>query len=153
MGLWTNADTSTAWVNKSGLLFFRLLWELLYMLASKNFTGDELQCPCCNEICINQTFLEQLQNIRTEMDRPFCINSAYRCNNHNKDVGGSPKSNHLTGKAVDISTEGWSGQDIHYFLYLSTHLESVAHFSTGIGIYPTWIHFDMRDEDNAWVKT
>lgn len=122
------------------------------MQVSKNFTRDELQCPCCNEILINQTFLDQLQLIRTEMDRPFSINSAYRCKNHNKDVGGSPKSNHLKGCAVDIDVYDWEGFELHHFMHLATRLEGVVHSSTGIGIYPTWIHFDIRGEDTLWVS-
>ncbi len=34
---------------------------------------------------------------------PFRINSGYRCEKHNREIGGSPTSSHMKGLAADIS--------------------------------------------------
>jgi uncharacterized protein YcbK (DUF882 family) len=114
---------------------------------SKNFTKKELECPCCGRCDIDEEFLEELQYLRNVVERPFVINSGFRCPAHNEKVGGSVNSNHKLGKAVDISIDGWSGQEIYDFLHCATDMSM-----TGIGIYPSWIHFDTRESHAAWVS-
>jgi len=42
------------------------------------------------------------------MDKPLRFNSGSRTEAYNRAGGGAPASGHLTGKAVDIKTVGWS---------------------------------------------
>lgn len=49
------------------------------------------------------TTLDFLDRAREYADTPFIVTSAYRCEEHNKNVGGKPTSSHLKGFAVDIS--------------------------------------------------
>lgn len=43
-----------------------------------------------------------LQPLRDALGHPIHVNSGYRCLRVNKDIGGAPKSQHLTGHAADI---------------------------------------------------
>lgn len=48
--------------------------------------------------------IERLNPIREEFGKPIYVTSGYRCPRLNKLVGGSTKSAHLQGLAVDITT-------------------------------------------------
>lgn len=80
---------------------------------TKNFSRSEFACKCgCGVAMAPPHLLEALQQARDEIDSPIRINSGFRCTEHNKAVGGSEDSEHLTGEAVDLrcenSTERWN---------------------------------------------
>lgn len=118
---------------------------------SKNFQKHELECPCCHEIIVNQDFIEALQDLRDSVGRPFRITSGFRCEKHNKEVGGAENSRHLKGVAVDILIRDWSSEDIHKLLCFATSVRPKLGES-GVGIYRSWVHFDLRDSNAAWVS-
>jgi len=122
-------------------------------MLTKNFSYDELSCPCCSSLNVDADFLDSLQEIRDQMDRPMFINSGFRCPKHNLEIGGRLSSRHLLGTAVDISTKGWDPCDLHYLVFLLTSHHSEKHdYNTGVGIYKNHIHFDLRvDDDSLWV--
>lgn len=79
-----------------------------------------------------------LQQVRDRINRPFRINSWYRPPAVNAAVGGASRSQHLTGKAVDVQVQGMSGRQVANMLMLS--------WQGGIGIYtkmPNVIHLDI----------
>ncbi|WP_132319934.1 D-Ala-D-Ala carboxypeptidase family metallohydrolase [Pseudobacteriovorax antillogorgiicola] len=62
-------------------------------------------------------------------------------------AGSSEKSQHILGRATDISTWGWSDDEI-------MNLISKAYLLgfKGIGIYSTFVHLDSREgEFRMWV--
>lgn len=124
------------------------------MQITRNFDFEELACPCCDRMEMEQRFLDALQEIRDAVGRPFTINSGYRCEAHNLNIGGALSSRHLMGMAVDISTRGWAPDDLHYLLFEMSSYQSDSHeLNTGIGIYKHHIHFDLReDRESLWVR-
>ena len=108
-------------------------------MITKNFDLWELECPCCSACNLDTELPDKLQKLREELGWALHINSAYRCNEHNKEVGGVDNSQHKLGRAVDISTEGWSG----YARYQLVN-ESMKLGFRGIGIYENFIHIDLR---------
>jgi len=54
---------------------------------------------------LDEQALDALQTLRNEMG-PLIINSGTRCNVHNEKEGGKPSSEHLKGRAFDISLIG-----------------------------------------------
>lgn len=54
----------------------------------------------------------QLEQIRTLLNKPIIINSAFRTRQINKAVGGVYNSRHLTGCAADISLKNISENEI-----------------------------------------
>lgn len=69
---------------------------------TKNFSVWEFSCPCCLVVIIKVEFVERLQKVRDKYG-PLKINSGFRCEKHNKEVGGKPKSSHRKGWAADIA--------------------------------------------------
>lgn len=108
---------------------------------TENFWLDEFQCSCCHQVKIEPELLEKLQKLRTMVNFPFVLNSAFRCIAHNKKEGGKPKSFHLQGKAVDVLMKG---KDIVAFAILAEEIGF-----KGIGSYrdnkgnPVFIHLDI----------
>lgn len=60
---------------------------------------EAVKCKCCGEVKITDRCLRAFTRLQK-----YHISSVYRCKKHNSDpsVGGSPKSQHLTGNAIDI---------------------------------------------------
>ena len=105
-----------------------------------NFTIEEMECPCCNVSMHNPDAMLRLQTLRTLLDRPLTINSAYRCTKHNIEVGGGVRSMHLYGKAFDIDVHNWDDAD-RALLVAEAH---TAGF-TGFGFYDNFLHVDTGD--------
>lgn len=118
------------------------------MKITKNFSSDEFACKCCGRQNINENLVFQLQKIRGIVKKPIIITSGCRCPAHNKKIGGSPKSQHLLGKAADIVIKGLSVKQMYQVL-VPFHKKYFA----GLGIYPEqgFIHIDTRDEPTIWV--
>jgi len=111
---------------------------------SNKITMSELRCPCCGETCIDDAFFARLNLAREIACVPFVINSGYRCEKHNKEIG-STSRNHVDGKAADIrATHGPSRGKILNGLYQ-------AGFKR-IGIGKTFIHADtMESVESCWL--
>lgn len=75
-------------------------------------------------------------------NRPLVVLSGYRTSDWNRHVGGAPASQHVRGRAIDIRCPGksveWLENRVRTRIYTPG---SVIH---GLGIYPTFIHFDIR---------
>lgn len=101
----------------------------------KNFTPKELSCKGTGFIVVDTHALDCLQRLRILIGKPLIINSAYRSEEHNKAVGGSPNSQHRLGKAFDIRiTPDVSRETIKQFAF-------GAGFN-GIGDYENFVHVD-----------
>lgn len=85
--------------------------------------------------------LEDLLNIFPKID----IHSGFRCAARNKDVGGSPKSQHLLGRAVDIASMFASPTELYHAA------EKLPVFENGgMGLYSKFIHLDSRGVRARW---
>jgi uncharacterized protein YcbK (DUF882 family) len=65
-------------------------------------TLDDFKCPCCG---INKTTVGFFYKLKWASDTAgvkFIPTSGYRCEEHNKAVGGSETSTHRKGEAADI---------------------------------------------------
>ena len=110
-----------------------------YALGIKHFKADEFRCKCCGNLLISMELVILLDNLREALGEPLIIASGYRCSKHNAEVGGSPNSAHLTGKAVDLKIN-----DSRMRFKIMDYLLSVG--IDRIGIAKDFIHFDI-DED------
>ena len=108
----------------------------------KNFTEEEIRCPCCNAMPegeVFERFMDLLQVLRDIMGIPFIVTSGFRCRIHNDSLPNSAKdSRHLYGDAVDISRGGWTGQVLRKFVFEAFKL------GFSVGLYPTYVHIDQR---------
>jgi len=126
--------------------------ENLFDKLYPNFTLEEFRCPCRSSLCIKDGmeywFLSALQDLRLQVGFPLKINSGYRCAEYNATLPKSSlNSNHIKGIAVDISTSRLSGSQKHRLLR-----KAFPRF-TGIGIYTTFFHLDLRHlhEKSLWI--
>ena len=80
----------------------------------KWFKEKEFACKCCGQLPLSTgsgqaprenvkaLVSEVLDPVREKLGMPIVVNSGYRCEKHNKDVGGVKNSQHLKGEAADI---------------------------------------------------
>lgn len=116
---------------------------------SPNFNSRETKCHCgCGEWKVSPTLVQSLELLRKKAGNlPIYINSARRCAVHNANVGGAADSQHLNGKAADITHSKLS------LLELLKIVETVATFKNGgIGVYETFLHVDVRQGEARWGK-
>ena len=105
---------------------------------------------------------EWLEVLREKASQPIIINSGYRSPQLNRKVGGAPTSNHLTGCAVDIRTNGME-QAICYAATLIDYAKetqqdydelliekrSALPLGSSKNRYGAiWLHFAVRPKDN-----
>jgi uncharacterized protein YcbK (DUF882 family) len=114
---------------------------------SSHFTEEEARCKCgCGRMVVNDILVRLLEAIRaTAGHRLVIVHSWNRCGQYNKKVGGSPDSQHLYGKAADISIKGVSPDQLAQFA------ESCG--ADGIGTYHKqgFVHVDVRGYRAKWL--
>lgn len=120
---------------------------------TKNFKIKEFKCKCgCEmplEVYENVIKLAgQLQTLRDYVGRPIKINSAYRCSKHNKKIGGVETSQHLLGKAADITIQ--SLKPIEVFTIIEDLIDFGVMLQGGLGLYDTFVHYDIRKTRARW---
>ena len=74
----------------------------------KWFKEKEFACKCCGQLPplarenVKALVSVVLDPVREKLGMPIVVNSGYRCEKHNKAVGGVKNSQHLRGEAADI---------------------------------------------------
>ena len=121
---------------------------------TENFKKSEFYCKCgCDmpeDVLVNITKLaSQLQYIRDNVAMPITINSAYRCEAHNKSVGGSENSQHILGKAADIVINGLDPV-LDTYDYLDDLMLTGEILQGGLGMYQSFTHYDFRKNKSRW---
>jgi uncharacterized protein YcbK (DUF882 family) len=108
-----------------------------------NFSKEELMCKHCGDCHMDESFMDMLQTLRIEYDRPMVITSGYRCPEHPieaKKDSGTPGA-HTSGKAVDIGVRGTQAYELLDIVF--------AMGFTGIGVSQKgdvrFIHIDTLD--------
>jgi len=97
--------------------------------AWQYFSKEELMCPCCEQLPMNNAFMTKLSGIRRQMKTPLQVNSGYRCKKYNESIGAKSTSAHVKGRAVDISTANLTEEQQIQLLE-----EAIRYGLTGIGV-------------------
>lgn len=112
---------------------------------TKYFSVKELACSHCNVNGMQQPMLEKLDLFRVRWGKPLVLTSAYRCEFHNKAIGGAPNSQHVKGLAVDVTWSSYTGKEKAALLKLAMEI------FTGIGLHKQFLHVDDRPgEQLVW---
>lgn len=114
-------------------------------MFSQNFKRSEFACRCgCGFDAVDVELLEVLEDLRQNFGRPVIINSACRCESHNRFVKGARNSIHVRGKAADVRINDVPPAAI------ATYLERKYPDKYGVGRYPTFTHIDVRSDKARW---
>jgi hypothetical protein len=119
-------------------------------LIAPNLTYREMMCPICNRALAHVDLLIAWTKLRSGLGKPIRVNSGFRCQTKNDLTGGSPKSQHLIGRAFDVSSpeildlitydEDADEPNLEPF---SFDILRSFHFR-GIGIGRYFLHLDVR---------
>lgn len=113
---------------------------------------DVLACPCCQRFLLEpmRRLCEELEEFRDRCwqaagrEVPVNVDSGYRCETHNAEVGGEPNSQHTRGLAADVRIPA-----IHLYQALMLAEACPGFCSGGIGLYYNqqgsgFLHLDLR---------
>jgi hypothetical protein len=149
----TQIEVRLGSMDRTGLLSFQLQLHTRIDSINRSLTGpnmdEEFADPTTGEVKFQPGFLDDLEKLRVEYDKPMIGTSGCRTTEHNewllrRGYKASPNSLHLIGNekygtdtcAVDIARP--NGADAHLLVKLATkHLWTV-------GWAKTFIHLDRR---------
>lgn len=118
---------------------------------SQNFKLSEFKCKCsrCSKILLDDELIKILQKIRDHFKVSININSGYRCESHNAEVGGASGSHHTKGMAADIVVKGIEPAEV------AKYAESIG--VKRIGLYDAnhgyFVHIGSATTKNFWKNT
>jgi len=95
-----------------------------------------------------QKLANQLQALRNELGVPVIINIAYRPVFYELSKGRDGTSKHTKGEAGDIKAQGLTPK------YVAAKIEQLINsgdmLQGGLGVYPTFTHYDIRKTRARW---
>lgn len=115
---------------------------------SEHFSTKELACHDCGKCEVTPELIAALEALRALGPEPILVDDAYRCPEHNAEVGGVSASQHILGKAADIRIQGLNLQQMY------DRAKSIPAFAQGgIGVYQEgFIHVDVRSGIARWSR-
>jgi len=116
----------------------------------KEFASKDGQKPCEKTLQNLTELAKNLEVLRTHLGKPIQITSGFRSKEHNDKIGGALNSFHVFGMAADIKVKGVNTIDLAKTISLLIQQGKMK--EGGIGIYKTWVHYDIRGTRARWVK-
>lgn len=105
----------------------------------KHFKQSEFACKCgCGLNNFSHVLSAIIDDMRELCGFPFVVRSACRCVSRNKNEGGKPRSDHLTGEGIDIKAT-----DNYMRFMIISH--AVFAGVTRLGLGRSFIHLGIRE--------
>ena len=125
------------------------------MKLSTNFSLDEFASADgtapSGEVLKNLTELaKNLEVLRKHIGQPIRVTSGFRSREHNRKIGGAVNSFHVLGMASDIQVAKMSPEQVAKAIELLIAEGKMK--EGGLGIYRTWVHYDVRGTKARWKK-
>lgn len=99
-----------------------------------------------------QTLVDTLTVVRLAAGCPIAVISGYRTPAWNRRVGGADGSAHLEAKAADVrGSKSITVPELHE-LVLSLHREGELPDLGGLGLYPGWVHIDVKKAADGHLR-
>ena len=87
--------------------------------------------------------------LRQAVNGPIKINSFFRCEELNKAIGGSSRSQHCQGRAIDIDDVYGYVSNSYMYYYIKDNLDfDQLIWEFGTDDSPDWVHVSYVDEDS-----
>lgn len=123
------------------------------MKLTKNFTLEEFACKDGSATPTNLypnllRLANNLQVLRDELNTAIHVNSGYRSATYNAKIGGAKFSQHVYGKAADITAKGFT--PLQVYEKILELIEEGKMQEGGLGIYDSWVHYDVREGKARW---
>ena len=123
------------------------------MQLTENFNLDEFQCRDGSKmpaaVLVNIKLLAgNLQILRDYLGESLHINSAYRSPAYNTKIGGAKNSQHLLGKASDLTCKSKTPKQLASIIEKLIMAKKMK--QGGLGIYPGFVHYDIRGTKARW---
>jgi uncharacterized protein YcbK (DUF882 family) len=87
---------------------------------------------------MNEELLLLLDELRERVDEPLYITSSFRTKEYNDEIHGSSRSQHLHGKAVDLSCNNG--------VFRAKIVRHALELGLTVGVAKTFVHVDCRDK-------
>lgn len=109
--------------------------------VSINFKVNEFKCSDnSTKVLICEDLVYLVQKIREHYETVVTITSGYRTFEYNKSIGGTIKSQHLKGKAVDIQVKNIQPNEVYEFC-------KTIMVTGGLGNGKSFTHIDTRNNE------
>jgi uncharacterized protein YcbK (DUF882 family) len=123
------------------------------MKITTNFNLEEFNCKdgslMPNTVMINIIKLaKNLQVLRDYLGASITVNSGYRSPKYNAKIGGVKNSQHLLGNASDLMVKGFTPKQVAEAI--EKLIKEGKMQEGGIGVYPTFTHYDIRGTKARW---
>ena len=123
------------------------------MQLENNFHLREFRCKDGTDVPDDlmdnvKKLAKNLQVLRDHIQKPITIISGYRTPEYNKKCGGVKRSQHLLAKAADIVVSGMTSLEVRDTIIQL--IKDGKMDSGGVGIYPTFTHYDVRGRNSRW---
>ena len=87
--------------------------------------------------------------LRKAVNGPIKINSFFRCEELNKAIGGSSRSQHCQGRAIDIDDVYGYVSNSYMYYYIKDNLDfDQLIWEFGTDTEPDWVHVSYVDNDS-----
>ena len=131
----------------------KLTEHITYAEATKSYTAKRLgiknipsEYQMWNMVILSTEVFEPL---RLWVGGPIKINSFYRSEELNKAIGGSVKSQHCEGRAIDIDDVYGHKTNAEMFNYIKENLDyDQLIWEFGDDENPDWVHVSFVEEDS-----
>lgn len=111
---------------------------------TKHFRLSEIHChgkKCCNKTKLDTAVVKLAEKMRVALGVAFTVESGFRCDEHNRAVGGANGSGHCKGTALDLTTENVSRERLAVLaelvgvprigIYKTDNKKCMIHIGTG----------------------
>ena len=123
------------------------------MKLTTNFSKHEFDCSDGSEMPDNilaniRVLASYFQVIRDTIGVRIDVNSSYRSMQFNRSIGSKDTSQHVTGKAADLSVNSITPEHLYDVIEYLIEWDFIP--EGGLGLYDTFVHYDIRGYKARW---
>ena len=123
-----------------------------------NFSFNEAKCSHTGLCFLEPEFMDVLQRIRTEVDKPLTISSLFRGRTHPVESKKNTTGTHVLGVACDITADGGLKAEILDVIHRVILGPNDMPLISGIGVNKSFLHLDTAEQilpyrPRPWVWT